>query len=87
MLGALLERYRGEGGAVLLQRSGSGIIRRLCMHLGGRAVFRELAGVLAGERDLAFAAMLVQALNLILLTGPEVSHAMPWGGRGQEARG
>ena len=65
-------RFRGEAGALLLQRGGALVIRRLCGHLGAEKVFTELALILHQEEDLGFASTLVQALNLILLTSPEV---------------
>ncbi|KAK9844103.1 hypothetical protein WJX81_004529 [Elliptochloris bilobata] len=68
----LLDRFRGPLGARLLQRRGGLIVRRLAARLGGRAVFGGLSAILEGERDLPFAAALVQALNLILLTSPEL---------------
>ena len=40
--------------------------------LGAQEVMRALAAALQLEQDLPFAAALVQALNLILLTAPEV---------------
>eukprot|EP00201_Polytomella_parva_P000025 CAMPEP_0175039508 /NCGR_PEP_ID=MMETSP0052_2-20121109/630_1 /TAXON_ID=51329 ORGANISM="Polytomella parva, Strain SAG 63-3" /NCGR_SAMPLE_ID=MMETSP0052_2 /ASSEMBLY_ACC=CAM_ASM_000194 /LENGTH=479 /DNA_ID=CAMNT_0016301383 /DNA_START=141 /DNA_END=1576 /DNA_ORIENTATION=+ len=61
VLRALLDRYRGPSGALLLQHGGSGVLRRLCAHLGGRHVFMELAGILRHEPDLGFAATVVQA--------------------------
>ena len=64
-------RFRGPLGARLLQRRGGLIVRRLAARLGGRAVFGGLSAILEGERNLPFAAALVQALNLILLTSPE----------------
>ncbi|KAG1654361.1 hypothetical protein FOA52_011295 [Chlamydomonas sp. UWO 241] len=75
VLRGLLDRFRGEGGARLLQRGGALVIRRLCGHMGGEKVFAELSQILDAEEDLAFASMLTQALNLILLTSPEV-HSM-----------
>ena len=68
----LLDRFRGPEGAKLLQRRGSLIVCRLAALLGGRRVFRALAAVLADADDLRFVSALVQALNLILLTAPEV---------------
>ncbi len=65
-------RFRGPSGARLLQRRGSLVVRRLATRLGGRAVLSMLSSILEEERDLPFAAALVQALNLILLTAPEV---------------
>mmetsp|Transcript_2306 Transcript_2306/g.5914 ORF Transcript_2306/g.5914 Transcript_2306/m.5914 type:complete len:925 (+) Transcript_2306:104-2878(+) len=72
VLGELLGRFRGDTGALLLQRGGALVIRRLCGFMGAEAVFTELAGTLHEEPDLTFAATMVQALNLILLTSPEV---------------
>ena len=61
-------RYRGPAGARLLQRRGSLVMRTLAARLGGRAVLSMLSSILETETDLPFAAALVQALNLILLT-------------------
>ena len=47
-------------------------MRKLAARLGGQAVLSMLSGILENEQDLPFAAALVQALNLILLTAPEV---------------
>ena len=47
-------------------------VRGLAARLGGQRVFCALAAALEGEADLRFAATLVQALNLLLLTAPEV---------------
>ncbi|KAK9810224.1 hypothetical protein WJX72_006988 [[Myrmecia] bisecta] len=68
----LMDRFRGPAGARLLQRRGSLIVRRLAALLGGQQVFRALAGILEAEADIKFASAMVQALNLILLTAPEV---------------
>jgi hypothetical protein len=68
---AQARRFRGPLGGRLLQRRGGLIVRRLALRLGGRAVFGGLSAILEAERDLPFAAALVQALNLILLTAPE----------------
>ncbi len=46
-----------------------GVVSEHCS--GGRAVLSMLASILEAEEDLPFAAALVQALNLILLTAPE----------------
>ncbi len=69
-------RFRGPGGARLLQRRGSLIVRKLAGRLGGRAVLGMLASILEAEADLPFAAALVQALNLILLTAPEARRSL-----------
>ncbi|KAB2031802.1 hypothetical protein E1A91_D05G336500v1 [Gossypium mustelinum] len=57
----------------LLERRGALIIRRLCVLLDAERVYRELSTILEGEADLDFACVMVQALNLILLTSSELS--------------
>ena len=46
-------------------------VRGLAARLGAQRVFCALAAALEREADLRFAASLVQALNLLLLTAPE----------------
>ncbi|XP_027772940.1 protein VAC14 homolog isoform X1 [Solanum pennellii] len=57
----------------LLEKRGALIIRRLCVLLNAERVYRELSTILEGESDLDFASIMVQALNLILLTASELS--------------
>ncbi|XP_022725365.1 protein VAC14 homolog isoform X2 [Durio zibethinus] len=57
----------------LLERRGALIIRRLCVLLDAERVYCELSTILEGEADLDFACIMVQALNLILLTSSELS--------------
>ncbi|KOM45978.1 hypothetical protein LR48_Vigan06g128400 [Vigna angularis] len=57
----------------LLEKRGALIIRRLCVLLNAERVYRELSAILEGESDLEFASIMVQALNLILLTSSELS--------------
>ncbi|XP_058732506.1 protein VAC14 homolog [Vicia villosa] len=57
----------------LLEKRGALIIRRLCVLLDAERVYRELSTILEGESDLDFASIMVQALNLILLTSSELS--------------
>ncbi|KAF3613914.1 Protein VAC14 -like protein [Capsicum annuum] len=57
----------------LLEKRGALIIRRLCVLLDAERVYRELSSILEGESDLDFASIMVQALNLILLTASELS--------------
>ncbi|KAH1140781.1 hypothetical protein AAZX31_05G223800 [Glycine max] len=57
----------------LLEKRGPLIIRRLCVLLNAERVYRELSTILEGESDLDFASIMVQALNLILLTSLELS--------------
>ena len=51
-------------------------MRSLADLLGGERVFCALSASLEHEQDLHFAASMVQALNLILLTAPEVSQRL-----------
>ncbi|KAJ8747719.1 hypothetical protein K2173_012669 [Erythroxylum novogranatense] len=57
----------------LLEKRGALIIRRLCVLLDAERVYRELSTILEGEANLDFASIMVQALNLILLTSSELS--------------
>lgn len=57
----------------LLEKRGALIVRRLCVLLDAERVYREFAMILEGEDDLDFASIMVQALNLILLTSLELA--------------
>ncbi|XP_011021776.1 PREDICTED: protein VAC14 homolog isoform X2 [Populus euphratica] len=57
----------------LLEKRGALIIRQLCVLLDAERVYRELSTILEGEADLDFASIMVQALNLILLTSSELA--------------
>ncbi|KZV19556.1 hypothetical protein F511_06418 [Dorcoceras hygrometricum] len=57
----------------LLEKRGPLIIRRLCVLLDAETVYRKLSTILQGEPDLDFASIMVQALNLILLTSSELA--------------
>ncbi|KAG9153179.1 hypothetical protein Leryth_024073 [Lithospermum erythrorhizon] len=67
----LVETFRVDNS--LLEKRGALIIRRLCVLLDAQRVYRELSTILEGESNLHFASILVQALNLILLTSSELS--------------
>ncbi|KAL3830688.1 hypothetical protein ACJIZ3_019490 [Penstemon smallii] len=58
----------------LLEKRGALIIRRLCVLLDAETVYRKLSTILQGESDLDFASVMVQALNLILLTSSELAN-------------
>ncbi|KAL8535812.1 hypothetical protein ACS0TY_011448 [Phlomoides rotata] len=58
----------------LLEKRGALIIRRLCVLLDAETVYRKLSTILQGECDLDFASIMVQALNLILLTSSELAY-------------
>ncbi|KAL2347765.1 hypothetical protein Fmac_001765 [Flemingia macrophylla] len=57
----------------LLEKRGALIICRLCVLLNAERVYRELSIILEGESDLDFASIMVQALNLILITSSELA--------------
>ncbi|CAL0313815.1 unnamed protein product [Lupinus luteus] len=67
----LLHSFRADNS--LLEKRGALIIRRLCVLLNAERVYRELSTILERESDLDFSSLMVQALNLILLTSPELS--------------
>ncbi|XP_071715414.1 protein VAC14 homolog [Rutidosis leptorrhynchoides] len=67
----LVHKFRTD--AVLLEKRGALIIRRLCVLIDAVRVYQELSTILEGEADLDFASTMVQALNLILLTASELS--------------
>lgn len=55
-----------------LQRRGGLVIQQLSQRLGGLRVYRELSRQLEQEEDGTFAAAVVPALNLILLTSSQL---------------
>ncbi|CAK8579634.1 unnamed protein product [Lathyrus sativus] len=67
----LMHNFRKDNS--LLEKRGALIIRRLCVLLDAERVYREFSTILEGESDLGFASIMVQALNLILLTSAELS--------------
>ncbi|XP_014237916.1 protein VAC14 homolog [Trichogramma pretiosum] len=56
----------------LLEDRGSFIIRELCVLLNAEKIFKVLAKTLREEHNLSFASLMVQTLNEILLTCPEL---------------
>ncbi|WOL11614.1 hypothetical protein Cni_G20378 [Canna indica] len=58
---------------MLLERRGALIVRRLCVLLDAERVYLQFSSNLEGERDWDFASIMVQALNLILLTSSELA--------------
>ncbi|XP_024389765.1 protein VAC14 homolog isoform X1 [Physcomitrium patens] len=67
----LVHKFKIE--QTLLEKRGTLALRRLCTLLDAERVYRELATIFEGEADLEFATIMVQALNLILLTAPELA--------------
>ncbi|KAF8663444.1 hypothetical protein AX16_001014 [Volvariella volvacea WC 439] len=57
----------------LLETRGSLIIRQLCLNLNTEKIYRTFAEILEKEDDLEFASVMVQKLNLILITSPELA--------------
>ncbi|CAE7392185.1 vac14, partial [Symbiodinium microadriaticum] len=56
----------------LLETRGALIIRKLCALLDCQKIYRSLASIMV-KSDLEFCSTIVQTLNLILLTAPELS--------------
>ncbi|KAF7352485.1 Heat repeat containing protein [Mycena venus] len=54
-------------------RGGSLIIRQLCLNLNTERIYRTFAEILEKEDDLEFASVIVQKLNIILITSPELA--------------
>ncbi|KAI9068475.1 ARM repeat-containing protein [Trametes sanguinea] len=57
----------------LLDSRGSLIIRQLCLNLNTERIYRTFAEILEKEEDLEFASVMVQKLNMILITSPELA--------------
>ena len=56
----------------LLENRGSLIVRHLCILLSAEKVYCELATIMQTQEDLEFTSLMVQMLNLILLTASEL---------------
>ncbi|KAJ1553203.1 hypothetical protein HK405_008636, partial [Cladochytrium tenue] len=57
----------------LLETRGALIIRQLCLSLNSERIYRAFAEILERDEDLEFASSMVQNLNIILITAPELS--------------
>mmetsp|Transcript_13560 Transcript_13560/g.25089 ORF Transcript_13560/g.25089 Transcript_13560/m.25089 type:complete len:804 (+) Transcript_13560:2090-4501(+) len=71
VIGEVIHLFRHD--RVLFDSRGSFIVRKLCVLLEPSTVYLVLATELDKEKDLEFAHLMVQALNLILLTAPELA--------------
>jgi vacuole morphology and inheritance protein 14 len=71
VVGQIVHRFRDD--RALFDNRGSFVVRKLCVLLEPAAVFLILAREIEQEQDLDFAHLMVQALNLLLLTAPELS--------------
>ena len=49
------------------------IVCQLCISLDAERIYRTFSAVLEKEQDIEFAAVMVQTLNLILMTAPELA--------------
>ncbi|KAH6566183.1 hypothetical protein BASA60_009594 [Batrachochytrium salamandrivorans] len=57
----------------LLETRGNLIIRQLCFSLNPERMYRSFAELIEKEEDIEFASTMVQNLNLILVTSPELA--------------
>ncbi|EGG21518.1 hypothetical protein DFA_01404 [Cavenderia fasciculata] len=57
--------------SILLRTRGNFIIRQLCLFLNPELIFRRFSLILKDENDADFASVMIQTLNLILLTSDE----------------
>ncbi|KAI9489409.1 vacuolar protein 14 C-terminal Fig4p binding-domain-containing protein [Zychaea mexicana] len=57
----------------LLESRGSFIIRQLCVNLDVEKMYRTMADILEHDKDLEFASMMVQNLNIIMITSSEMN--------------
>ncbi|KAF5363894.1 hypothetical protein D9756_000214 [Leucocoprinus leucothites] len=57
----------------LLETRGSLIVRQLCLHMNTDKIYRTFAEIIEKEEDLEFASVIVQKLNVILITSPELA--------------
>ncbi|GJN87777.1 hypothetical protein Rhopal_000732-T1 [Rhodotorula paludigena] len=71
LMTSLLELFSTD--RKLLETRGSLIIRQLCGSLNAERIYRTCAEILEKDEDLEFASIMVQNLNLIMITAPELS--------------
>ncbi|KAI9252337.1 vacuolar protein 14 C-terminal Fig4p binding-domain-containing protein [Phascolomyces articulosus] len=57
----------------LLESRGSMIIRQLCIHLDVEKMYCTMATILQNDQDMEFACMMVQNLNIIMITSSEMN--------------
>ncbi|GAA5857686.1 hypothetical protein JCM8547_004330 [Rhodosporidiobolus lusitaniae] len=71
LMSSLLELFSTD--RKLLETRGSLVIRNLCEFLNAERIYRTCAEILERDEDLDFASIMVQNLNLIMITSPEFS--------------
>ncbi|EFA83986.1 hypothetical protein PPL_03059 [Heterostelium album PN500] len=69
LMQSLIQMFRSD--TILLKSRGSFIIRQFCLFLNAELIFRRLSLILKDEVDPDFASVMIQTLNLILLTSDE----------------
>lgn len=57
----------------LLETRGALVVRKMCSLLDASSIYMALAKILNDKADLEFVSLMVQTLNLILLTAPELA--------------
>eukprot|EP01094_Clydonella_sp_ATCC50884_P026543 TRINITY_DN7317_c0_g1_i1.p1 TRINITY_DN7317_c0_g1~~TRINITY_DN7317_c0_g1_i1.p1 ORF type:complete len:692 (-),score=190.76 TRINITY_DN7317_c0_g1_i1:141-2159(-) len=70
LMGALVDLYRKD--LSLLERRCSLITRQLSLFISPEKIYRALANIVLKEKDLVFASIMIQTLNVILLTSSEL---------------
>jgi vacuole morphology and inheritance protein 14 len=70
VLNALIFLFQDD--KLLLETRGALIIRKLCALLDAKSIYVSFASILDDRVDLDFASVMVQTMNLILLTAPEL---------------
>jgi vacuole morphology and inheritance protein 14 len=70
VLNALVFLFQDD--KLLLETRGALIIRKLCALLDAKSIYVSFASILDDRVDLDFASVMVQTMNLILLTAPEL---------------
>jgi vacuole morphology and inheritance protein 14 len=71
VLNALLQLFYEDRG--LLETRGALVIRKLCSLLDSSSIYLAMASILNNKQDLDYVSLMVQTLNLILLTAPELA--------------
>lgn len=71
VLNALIQLFYEDRS--LLETRGALVIRKLCSLLDSSSIYLAMARILNGKNDLDYVSLMVQTLNLILLTAPELA--------------
>lgn len=71
MLNSIIQLFMED--RPLLETRGALVVRKLCTFLEAKSIYLAFASILDDKMDLEFVSIMVQTLNLILLTAPELS--------------